>query len=151
MESLGKPRGLKINGTYQYLIYADYVNILGKSVHITKKNPEASVVRRKEIGLEVNDDKTKYMAMSRDQNAGQNHNLGIDDKSFERVDQFQYLGTSITNQDSIQEEITSKVKSGKCLLFSVQNLLSSSLLSKNIKFNNKQNYNSACCFVWVCN
>jgi hypothetical protein len=113
------PQGLKLNGTYQHLVYADYVNILGKSVHITKKNTEASVDQRKEIGLEVNYDKTKYMAMSRDHNAGQNHDLGIDDKTFERVEQFQYLGTSITNQNSIQEEITSKVKSGKCLLFSV--------------------------------
>jgi hypothetical protein len=89
------------------------------------------------------------MAMSRDQNAGQNHNLGIDDKSLERVEQFQYLGTSITNKNSTQKEITSKVKPGKCLLFSVQNLLSSSLLSKNIMFGNTQNCNSACCFVWV--
>jgi hypothetical protein len=74
------PEGLKLNGTYQHLVYADDVNILGKSVHIIKKNTEALVVRRKEIGLEVNADKTKYMAMSQDQNAGQNHNLGTDDK-----------------------------------------------------------------------
>jgi hypothetical protein len=64
------------------------------------------------------------MAMSRDQNAGQNHNLGIDDKTFERVEQFQYLGTSITNQNSIQEEITSKVKSEKMLIiFSVESFV----------------------------
>jgi hypothetical protein len=87
--------------------------------------------------------------MYQDQNARQNHSLGIDDKSFVRVEQFQYLGTSITNQNSIQEEIMSRVKSGKCLLFSVQNLLSSSLLSKNIKLINTQNYNFACWYIWV--
>ena len=102
------------------------IYVLDKSVHNIKKNTEALVVWRTETGLEVNADKTKYMAMFRDQNAEQNHSLGIDDKSFERVEEFQYLGTFITKQNSIQEDITYKAKSRKCLLFSVQNLLSSS-------------------------
>jgi len=58
--------GLKLNGTYQLLVYADDVNILGGSVHTVKENAEASVVASMEIGLEVNADKTKYMVMSRD-------------------------------------------------------------------------------------
>jgi len=62
--------GLKLNGTHQLLIYADDVNILGRSVHTIKKNAEASVVTSKETGLEVNAEKTKYLVMSRDQNAG---------------------------------------------------------------------------------
>ena len=61
---------LKLNGTHQLLVYADYVNILGGSVHTVKENAEALIVASKEIGLEVNADKTKYMVMSRDQNAG---------------------------------------------------------------------------------
>jgi hypothetical protein len=62
---------LKLNGTRQLLVYADDVNILGGSVHAIKKNTEALVVASKEIGLEVNAEKTKYMVMSGDQNAGQ--------------------------------------------------------------------------------
>ena len=46
----------------------------------------------KEIGLEVNADKTNYMVMSRDQNAGRSHNMRIDNRSFERVEEFKYLG-----------------------------------------------------------
>jgi hypothetical protein len=61
---------LKLNGTYQFLVYADDVNILGVSVHIIKENAEALVFASKETGLEVNVDKTKYMVMSRDQIAG---------------------------------------------------------------------------------
>jgi hypothetical protein len=57
------------------MVYADDVNILGGSVHAIKKNTEALVVASEEIGLEVNAEKTKYMVMSRDQNAGQNHNI----------------------------------------------------------------------------
>jgi hypothetical protein len=52
---------------------------------------KALVVASKEIGLEVNADKTKYMVMSGDRSEGQNHNIKLDNKSFERVEQFKYL------------------------------------------------------------
>jgi hypothetical protein len=127
--------GLKLNGTHKLLVYADNVNILGRSVYAINKNTEAVVVAGKEIGLEVNAEKTKYMVVSRDQNAGQNHNIKIDNKSFERVEQFKYLGTALLDQNFVQEEIKSSLKSGNACYHSVQNLLSSSLLSKstNIK------------------
>ena len=73
------------------------------------------------------------MVMSRDQNAGRNHSMKIDNRSFERVDEFKYLGTTLTNQNSIQEEIKSRLRSMNAWYYSVQNLLSSSLVSKNIK------------------
>jgi hypothetical protein len=59
---------LKFNGKHQLLVYADDVNIVGGSVHTIKENAEALVVANKEIGLEINVDKTKYMVMSQDQN-----------------------------------------------------------------------------------
>ena len=61
--------GLKLNGTHQLLVYADDVNMLGESVHSIRDNAESLVVASKEIGLEVNADRTKYMVMSQDQNA----------------------------------------------------------------------------------
>ena len=67
--------------------------------------------------------------MSRDQNAGRSHNMKIDNSFFERVEELKYLGTTLTNQNSIQEEIKSRLKSGNACYHSVQNLLSSSLLS----------------------
>jgi hypothetical protein len=57
---------LKLNGTHQLLAYVDDVNILGGNVHAVKKNRESLVAAIKEIGLEVNADKTKYMVMSLD-------------------------------------------------------------------------------------
>ena len=71
--------------------------------------------------------------MSRDQNAGRSHNMKTDHRSFERVTEFKYLGTNLTNQNSIEEEITSRSKSGNVCYHSVQNLLSSNLLSKKFK------------------
>jgi len=113
-----KPR----NGTHQLLVYVDDVNILGGSVHTVKENAETLIVASKETGQEVNADKTKYVVMSRDQNAGQNHSMKIDNSSFERVEKLKYLGTTLTNQDSIQEEIKSRMKPGKACYHSVQNL-----------------------------
>ena len=124
--------GLKLNGTHQLLDYADDVNILGRSVHTVKENAEALVVATKEIGLEINADKTKYMIMYQDQNAGRSHSVKIDNSSIERVEEFKYVGT-LTNKNSIQEEIKSRLKLGNACYYSVQNLLSSSLLSKKLR------------------
>jgi hypothetical protein len=71
--------------------------------------------------------------MSRDQNVGQHINIQIGNKSFETVEQFRYLRTTLTNQNSIHEEIKSRLISGNACNHSVQNLLPSSLLSKNVK------------------
>ena len=106
---------------------------MGGSVHTVKEKAEAFIVASKETGLEVNADKTKYMAMSRDQYAGQSHSVNIYNSTFERVKEFKYLGTTLTNQNSIQEEIKSRLKPGNACYHSAQNLLSSSLISKNLK------------------
>jgi len=142
--------GLKLNGAPQLLVYVDNVNMLGGSVHTMKKNAEALIVASKETGLEVNADKTKYMVMSGDQSTGQSHNMKTDNRFLESVEEFKYLGRTLTNQNSIQEEMTSRLNSGNAYYRSVQNLLSSSLLSKNLKIKNKQNYNSDCFFLYGC-
>ena len=122
--------GLKVNGTHQLLAYADGVNILGGSIHTLKENTETLVAATREIGLEIGADKTKYMVMSRDQNAGRNHSLRIDNCTFERVEEIKYLGITLTNQNSILEEIKSRLGSGNACYHLVQNHLSSRLLSK---------------------
>jgi len=71
--------------------------------------------------------------MSLDQKAGRSHNMNTDNSYFEIVEKFKYLVTTLTNQNSIHEEIKSRLISGNACYHSVQNLLSSSLLSKNIK------------------
>ena len=68
---------MKLNGTHQLLAYTDDVNILGGSIHTLKENAEALVAAIREIGLEVSADKTKYMVISRDQNAGNIHSVGL--------------------------------------------------------------------------
>ena len=79
-------------------------------VHTVNEQADALVVASKETGLEVNADKTKYMVMSGDQNAGRSHNMKIDNRTFGMVEEFKYLGITLTNQNSIQEEIKSRLK-----------------------------------------
>jgi len=121
-----------LNGTRQLLVYADGINIMDGNVQTIKKNPEALLIGSKKIGLDVNADKTKHMVMTGYQNAGRSHSTKIDNTSFERVEEFKYLGTALTNQNSIQEEIKRKLKSGNACYHLVQNLLSSTLLSNNL-------------------
>jgi len=125
--------GLKLNGTLQFLAYADDVNILEGNVHTLKQNAETLLAATRESGLEVYADKTMYMVMSRDQNAGRIHSVRIDNSTFERVEEFKYLGTNLTNQNYTAEEIKSRWNSGNACYHSVQNLLSFRLLSKNLK------------------
>jgi len=63
------------------------------------------------------------MIMSRDQNAGRSHSMKIGNRSIERVEEFKYLGTTLTNKNSIQEEIKNSLKVGNACYYSVQNLL----------------------------
>jgi hypothetical protein len=128
-EGSGKPEGLVIKWYISASIYADDVNTFGGSVHIINKNTETLVVIRKEIALKVNAEKTKYVVMFREENAGQNYNIIRNSKSFERVKQFKYLGTILKNQNSFQKEIMNRLESGNDCSQSVRNLW----LSKNIK------------------
>jgi hypothetical protein len=81
----------------------------------------------------VNLEKTKYMLMSHSQKIGQKHSIKIANRSFEDVVKFRYLGTTLTDQNHMHEEIKSRLNSGNACYHSVQSLLSSRLLSRNLK------------------
>ena len=84
---------MTLNGTHQLRVYADYVNISGRHIHTIKKNTEALAVASTD-SLEVNADKTKYIVMSRDQDARRSHSINMDNSYFERVEEFNYFGTT---------------------------------------------------------
>jgi hypothetical protein len=85
LESQG---GLVLNGTLQLLVYADHVNLLGDSINNIKENTDTLLEASRDIGLEINAEKTKYMIMSHYPNSGQNQNIRIANESFENVAKF---------------------------------------------------------------
>jgi hypothetical protein len=87
-----------MNGTHQLLVYADEVILLGDSVNTIKENWETLVEAGRDIGLEINAEKTKYMIMSPHPNSGQNQNIRIANELFENVAKFKHLRTTLTNR-----------------------------------------------------
>jgi hypothetical protein len=105
---------------------------VGENIDI-KENTEALLDASKEVGLEVNEEKTKYMLMSRSQKIGQKDSIKVANRSFEVVAKFRYLGTILTDQNCMHKEINSRLNSGNACHHSVQCLLSSRLLSRNLQ------------------
>jgi hypothetical protein len=125
--------GLKLNRTYQHLACDYDVNIVEENIDTIKKNTEGIFNASKEVGLEVNPEKIKYMLMSGSQKVGQKHSIKIANRSFEDVAKLKYLGTTLTDQNHMHEEIKSGLNSGKACYHSVQSLLSSHLFSRNFE------------------
>jgi len=80
-----------LNGTNHFLVYVYDHNLLAKIMNIMKINKEALLHACKGFDVEVSAERTEYMLMFYHQNAGQNHNIKIANKSFKNVTIFKYF------------------------------------------------------------
>jgi biotin operon repressor len=118
--------GLKLNGTtYQLLAYADDVNLLGDNIDTSKRNTEALIDTMREVGLEINIEKTKYMLLSHHQQVGQRRDIKIAKQIVCKCVTVQISGG--------RSNKLNKLNNGNACYQLIQNLLSSCLLSKNLK------------------
>jgi hypothetical protein len=97
------------------------------------ENTETLLEASRDVGLEINAEKTKYIITSHHPNSGQNQVIKTANELFENVTKFKYLRTTLTNQNDIRDEIESRLNSGNAYYHSVQNLLSSRLILKKTK------------------
>jgi hypothetical protein len=106
---------------------------LGENLYTIRKNTEAVLDANKEVGMEEYSEKTEYMLVSRCQKAGQRTEHEDMSRFFGDVAEFKYLRTTLTDQNCIHEEIKSRLTLGNACYHWVQSLLSSHLLSRNVK------------------
>jgi hypothetical protein len=122
-----------LNGTHQVVAHDDDdVNVLVENINMIKRNIEALLLVSRELGIEINTENAKYRLklMSRRQNAEPYLNIKVAYKSFGNTAEFGCWG-KLTNRSSIHEQIKSILISGNACCCSVQNILSSNILSKN--------------------
>jgi len=116
------------------LAYADDIVLLGNNINTVKSMCERLITVAKKVGLQINEEKTEYMEISRQRQGKQAEEfLKVGPYSFKNVPQFKYLGTMITQLNNMEYEILKTIQMGNKCYYAMDNLLKSRILSKTLK------------------
>lgn len=125
--------GIKIGTKINVLAFADDVALIAENLDDLKILAKKLFQKAKEVGLEVNDEKTKFMRVERNGRTKKQATLQIDDHMFEEVEEFKYLGVVINNKNEEKQEIEARVKAASRASYSLNKLLSSKIFSRRTK------------------
>lgn len=123
--------GIKIIKNISVLAFADDVVILAENKRDLEDMTKTLILETKTVGLKINDDKTKFMYFGRNQD--NSRYFTVENHNFEKVNEFKYLGTIISSNNSEQSEIQNRIISANRSLFAVNKLMSSKILSTHTK------------------
>ena len=101
-----------MNGNQQVFAYADDLNLIGDDIITIERTAVVLLNACKDIGLAVNTGKTKYMEIGLHRGMVANEHIRISSYSHEKLKSFKYLGSVVTNQNSIQDKIKCRLKAG---------------------------------------
>ena len=124
---------MKVNGTHQALAYADSVNLVGFDMRTMWRKADVLSNTCKNIDVALNTGKTKCMEVGHHWGMMAIEHITIGSNLCEKVKTYNYLGSLLTNKNSIHEEIKCRLKTGNSCHYLVQTVSSSWLLSKNLK------------------
>lgn len=125
--------GSIFNKSYQIIGYADDLAIMANTYRSMVEVFVALESRAKQVGLKINENKTKYMRMSRNTRVRSPQNITIADFNFEGVENFKYLGILLRNDNSMHHCVQDRIRAGNACYFAHKKLLQSKLLSKKLK------------------
>lgn len=126
--------GIKIGVKINVLAYADDVTILAESLEDLREMTRIMMQETEEMGLQVNDMKTKFMVCNRSRIIGPDvQEMNIEGHIFERVETFKYLGVMISSKDTEEKEIQNRIRNASRSLFACHKIMSSKILSKPTK------------------
>lgn len=125
---------LTANGPKLFLAYADDIDLVGNNVITVKEIFNKIETETRKMGLIVNEEKTKYMCINRQNRRDRiGQNVTIDTFNFERVERFKYLGATITTDNDITEEIKGRIQSTSRCIYSLHNIIKSKFLTRTTK------------------
>jgi hypothetical protein len=131
IRNITDPKEMDVIGTHTLLAYADDIIILGESKHDVEERARKLIMSSSIMGLVINENKTKYMVMTR--NATTKGSLCVGDLTFEQVGDFKYLRVDINEKNNMHNEIKMRINAANRCYFTMREMLSSKLLSRRTK------------------
>jgi hypothetical protein len=125
--------GTIFNTSKQLVAFADDADLIGRGTVAIKEMFVEMEKEAEPIGLNVSEDKTKYLTLDRKHGSRIGQNITIDEYNFEVVQSFKYLGSIVNVDNDIEEEVKTRLSQGNRCFYALKHLFRNTLVSRNTK------------------